>query len=224
MRRTRVVHVQSGDADTWAGWEADQIIDFIARHTGIRTQAKKPEKQLNIPAPEEVVCKIHDESIPTIDHTLASLPLMPSVSGMSKSSPEITDSSLKLAVTNNFTGILHLRDFEILAVGSNTPVYTLHQGQPCHMRITLDLTNVVVLSDIPLAYKAMINLKQLGGASCLVAEESNTIKPSDCVTLDMICTSPPPGLYRPEAIVKLFSDRTTLGLMASLKGDLIQVL
>ena len=35
-RRTRVAYVQSGDADTWAGWEAEQILDFIVRHTGVR--------------------------------------------------------------------------------------------------------------------------------------------------------------------------------------------
>ena len=45
MRRTRVVHIQSGDADTWAGWEADQLIDFLARHSGTRLPGKKLEKK-----------------------------------------------------------------------------------------------------------------------------------------------------------------------------------
>ena len=47
MRRTRVVHVQSGDADTWAGYEADQLIGFIARHTGVRIPVKRLENPEN---------------------------------------------------------------------------------------------------------------------------------------------------------------------------------
>jgi len=45
VRRTRVAHIQSGDADTWAGWEAGQLIDFLARHTGVRVPVATPEKQ-----------------------------------------------------------------------------------------------------------------------------------------------------------------------------------
>ena len=41
-RRTRVVHIQSGDADTWAGWEAARLVDFLDRHTAARSPAVKP--------------------------------------------------------------------------------------------------------------------------------------------------------------------------------------
>jgi hypothetical protein len=53
---------------------------------------------------------------------------------------------------------------------------------------------------------------------------NNAFERSECVTLDLPCTAPSSGLYRPEAFVKLFSSETAIGLVASLKGDLIQVL
>jgi hypothetical protein len=116
-----------------------------------------------------------------------------------------------------------LKDFKVLPIDSDIPIYLLRQDQLYHVQLILDLANVVVSCDIPLSYKATINFKQLGGASCVVAEENCTIKLSDCVKLDIVCGSPPPGLYRPDAFVRIFSDETDLGLMASLKGDLIQV-
>ncbi len=130
---------------------------------------------------------------------------------------------LQSPVNTDFAGILRLQDFIVLPIGSDTPIYSLHQNQSYLVRLTLDLANVVIPNDIQLRYKATINFKQLGGASCLVAEESCAIKLSDCVTLDIICTNAPPGLYRPNVIVRIFSDETDFGLMASLKGDLIQV-
>jgi predicted flap endonuclease-1-like 5' DNA nuclease len=50
-RRTRVVHVQSGDTDTWAGWEAERLVDFLARRTGVRSEVAKPVPLVAI-APE----------------------------------------------------------------------------------------------------------------------------------------------------------------------------
>jgi hypothetical protein len=223
IRCTRVVHVQSGDADTWAGWGADQLFDFLARHAGVHIPATRFE------IPENSVVRRHllgiSDSGPSLIEVKSSAPLPPllDIRETTQSSTSVIKPVLQSPVNTNFAGILRLQDFKVLPIGSDAPVLSLRQSQPYHVWLTLDFTNVVVPNNIPLSYKATINFKQLGGASCLVAEEICTIQLSDCVTLDIICASPPPGTYRPDAFVRLFSDETDLGLMASLKGDLIQV-
>lgn len=223
IRCTRVAHVQSGDADTWAGWKTDQLVDFLARHAGVRI----PTKRFEIPANSVVhrqLLGISDSGSSLIEvKSPASLPLLSDIRETPQSGTENTKPILQSPTNTNFSGILRIQNFKILPIGSETPVCTLHQDQPCRVQLTLNLTNIVIPSDIPLRYKATINFKQLGGVNYLVAEESCTIQLSDCGTLDIICASPPPGTYRPDAFVKLFSDETDLGLMASLKGDLIQV-
>jgi hypothetical protein len=223
IRCTRVVHIQSGDADTWAGWEADQLVDFLARHAGVRIPAKKFESPENSVARRQLL-EISDSGSSLIEvKSPAPLHLLSDIRETTQSGTEVIKPVLQSPANTNFAGILRLQGIKVLPTGSNVPVHSLRQDQPYHVRLTLDLTNVVVPSNIPLRYKATINFKQLGGASCLVAEESCTIQLSDCVTLDIICDGLPPGTYRPDAFVRLFSDETDLGLMASVKGDLIQV-
>ncbi len=225
LRRTRAVHVQSGVADAWAGWDPDHLIDFISLHTGISTPAhKNKERQTVLPVPHQTANKLPDEPVSILNDTRKSSSFIPSTSDIPTATTQLSDSRLKTTASNIPTGVLCIHDFKIFSIDSATPVYSIHHGQPYHVRMTLDLTNVVVPSNLPLAYKAIVTLKQLGGASYPMIEESNTIRFSACLTLDMVFTSPTPGLYRPEALVKLFSEKTILGLMAYLKGDLIQVL
>lgn len=33
-RRIRIMHIQSGDMDTWVKWDANDVIDFLAKHIG----------------------------------------------------------------------------------------------------------------------------------------------------------------------------------------------
>ena len=187
-RRSRAVHVQSGDADTWAGWEPNQLIDFITRHTGIHTLAKKSEKQLHPPDSVQSSSKQIDESSIPINTSHTPIPLILDGPKLSIPSSEFADSGIELPANNNLSGRLTLRNFNIFAIDSDKPVYLLYQGQSCHVQITLDLTKVAVLTNIPLVCKANINFKLLGGASCPVVEGNNTIKPVDFVTLDLIFT------------------------------------
>ena len=223
IRRTRVVHIQSGDADSWAGWEDEQLIDFLARHTGTRLLGKKPEIKESLPVPIPPPGNILREPAPNIVRITEPMTQLPAIPEASQEGPETVPPVLTSHGSAGFAGILHLQDFCIFPTGSNIPARSLRQGQPCQARFSLNLTTIAAPGGMPLQYKAAITFKQLGGASYLVSEESNCIERTDCVTLSFVCTTPPPGLYRPEAFVKLFSSETAPGLMASLKGELIQV-
>lgn len=223
IRRTRVMHIQSGDADTWAGWESDQLINFIARHTGVYIPEKIPDKSGNSAVCRQSISILDDSYNSTEIKSHDPLSLLSNKRDMCLSSNKNTQSVFTPPTNTTSTSILRLKDLNVLPVGSDSPICTLPQGQHYHVRLTLDFANVDVPIHIPLRYKVTINFKQLGGANRLVAEESSTIKLSDCKTLDIACTNPPPGLYRPDALIILFFDETSPGITASLKGNLIQV-
>ena len=42
LRRLRIMHVQSGDVETWAKWKVEEVSHFLARHTG----AQFPERNM----------------------------------------------------------------------------------------------------------------------------------------------------------------------------------
>lgn len=44
LRRLRIMHVQSGDVETWANWNSDEVSYFLARHTGARIPEGKTQK------------------------------------------------------------------------------------------------------------------------------------------------------------------------------------
>ncbi len=223
MRRTRVVHIQSGDADTWAGWEADQLIDFLARHSGTCLTRKKQEIKESLPVPIPAPGDIRPEPTPTIVKIAEPRTQLPDIVEASQACSEVVPPVFTSPKSAGFTGTLHLQDFGIFPIGANIPARSLRQHQPFQAQVTLDLTAVVARSNMLLQYKLTITFKQLGGTAYLVFEANNSIERSDCVTLSFICAAPPTGIYRPEVFVKLFSDETVPGLMASCKGELIQV-
>ena len=44
LRRLRIMHVQSGDVETWANWKQEEVSHFLARHTGARIPKEKIQK------------------------------------------------------------------------------------------------------------------------------------------------------------------------------------
>lgn len=222
MRRTRVVHIQSGDADTWVGWEADQLISFLTRHSGTQSQeGKKSHQKPSVVSAQSLKSLEEESSFLDIKNT-DSLTLVPNIYERARPNSENDQPILHSPATVDFSGALRLKDLRVLLIGSTNPIYSLRQDQPFHVQLTLILTHAVVGEQIPIRYKATINFKKFGGASYPVAEETHIVKLTDCMKLDIPCTNPPPGLYRPEALINLFSTEMPWGLMASLKGDLIQ--
>jgi hypothetical protein len=44
VRRSRVAHIQSGEEDTWAGWQGMQLINFLKKQAGLRVSENKPDQ------------------------------------------------------------------------------------------------------------------------------------------------------------------------------------
>jgi hypothetical protein len=223
VRRTRVAHIQSGDADTWAGWEARQLVDFLTRHTGVRVAMERPEKQADQADLNRDVQNRSRES-QTAKPEIRTLP-QPYNAATSHSVPvkETVPPALQFPVAASQVITLCIRKLEVLTPSSNHPITHLHQDQPYLVRLALDLTGVNGPGDLPLIYKASVFARQLGGTRHPIGEVFSTLNFSKSIKLDINGIGLPPGIYRLEAFAEIRYDEATPGPIDSLKGGLLQV-
>lgn len=223
VRRTRVAHIQSRDADTWAGWEARQLVDFLARHTGVRVAVERPEKQAHQAALNGDV-QIRDSELQTTEPEIrASPPPYTASAGHEIPVKEIAPPALQFPVAAPQASTLCIRKLEVLTPSSDHPVNSLRQNQPYLVRLALELTGVNDPGDLPLIYKASVFSRQLGGTRYSIGEAFSTLNFSKSVNLDINGIGLPPGTYRLEAFAEIRYDEATPGPVVSLKGGLLQV-
>src|SRR5439155_2954179 len=94
------------------------------------------------------------------------------------------------------SGVLRVRDLEMVPAGAERPRRMLHADQPFTVSLTLDLSDVIMPSDAPLDCTATIYAKMMGGQRQMVAETHETIFPSDTITINVAGAALPDGLYR----------------------------
>jgi hypothetical protein len=244
-RRTRVVHVQSGDVDTWAKWDTERLIDFLARHTEARLRYARaviltnikpkltPQPLLLTKQPSEPIAEA--SRISPVNTSTENLNSRPSLE-ISGSSPQVTVSAGNLLSGNAPQQLpspplsapsirkIHLIKWETLLSKTNQTLRNLPHDRPFDVKLTLDLTNAS-LSDIsPIACTASLYAKKLGGGHRQVIGETQSTMPYlNIIDLTIGNATLVQGLYRLDALVRLTSDDATAGLTALLKGDLLQV-
>lgn len=236
-RRTRVVHIQSGDTDTWAGWEAERLIDFLARHTAARSRLAKPvplavapKPILQAPAPPEPVqpVEVATESVPQVPTVVE-----PAPSAITTAEPvpeviaEIKSASLPPS-PSGLAGILRLRGLEAIPTNMNKPQSILSHDQAFEVRLNLDLTKVTMPGNPLLHYSVTISARNLsGGSRQTVGEADGAIVFSDSTILVVSGIALPRGLYRLGAAVTLSPPSGQSwphsDLKAWLDGGLLQV-
>ncbi len=237
-RRTRVVHIQSGDMDTWAGWEAEQLIDFLARHTAARSRLAKPvplavapKPIQQAPASPEPVQPVEAvaESVPQVVPTAARP--APLVIATPEPVPEViaaTKSAPSPSTLSGLAGVLRLRGLEVIPTNMNEPQSTLSREQAFEVRLKLDLTKVTMPSNPLLDYKASVYTKSMsGGSRQTVGEAQGIVEFAESLDLIVNGTALPRGFYRLEAAVILtpISGQSwpPSDLKAWLEGGLLQV-
>jgi hypothetical protein len=222
-RRTRVVHIQSGDADTWPGWEATQLTEFVVRHAALRILQAKSVLEGNESAHNEISQSASEESVSTVFRTSDPAPVFAVETRLEQPANAKAGPISQSLNRTNLAGALRVRELKVVTVDSDIPIFFLQSGQPYLLRLILDLEDVVAPNDAQLICRATIFAKQFGGPSPSVTEMSNVCRLSDTASLDIVGAGLAAGTYRLEAFVRLASEEATPGLTASLKGNLIQV-
>ena len=163
-RRLRVVHVQSGDTDTWAKWDAERLIDFLARHTGSRlphVMAVAPGSiRSSLPSNQSLFTKPASKTlngisgIPSTDRFNENSDTL--AAPASEGNPQITTSTNAMIgerVQPHETSRQEFRDsppqvslleWKVLLGNTDQTLTKVIPDQPFDVRLTLDLRNTTL--------------------------------------------------------------------------------
>lgn len=222
-RRTRVVHIQSGDADTWTGWEAEKLNDFLLRHTGLHTlparlirkktgSAQTNDMQLAGHTPE------HKEVI-----SADPLPAAPVIMKPDNSEALPADKVARSAEMVEAAAPLGLRDLIMTLPDSDVPIFFLRQGHPFFVQLTIDHGKLIPPGNTPPNCKATIFYKQVGGTCEFAEETSYMLSPSESTSLKIAGPKLSAGIYRLSTYVKIAPYQGSSERTACLKGNLLEV-
>lgn len=248
-RRLQVVHIQSGDADTWTKWDTKRLIDFLARHTGVRLPYAKstivttvrPKSTPNLSAsteqPSEVIAETTPilavaESKENIDSTLF-LESSESTSQLlvSADNPATTTFHQCLqspAVSATKISRICLLEWKTFVGDTNQSSHNLPHDQAFDVNLTLDLTHASLPDGSKLDFTASLYAKKLGdGTRQLIGEMQSTRPSAKIVDLTIGSATLPLGLYRLEVILALIAtDSSHLAapnINTSFQGGIFQV-
>jgi hypothetical protein len=225
LRRLRIMHVQSGDVETWANWRPEDVSHFLVRHTGARfiqflaTPNMEMHKLITKPVPSRQAGstkegafkseKIVDSSTITTETSSQIIPPIP------KSQP-ISVAAIKQ--------IRLLKWINSLS-NSNQPVNSLPHDHNFDMKLTLDLTKTSLTGSTQLDLTGMVFAKKMGYKTRqLIGETQISIQYAPAIDLTICNASLTPGLYRLEALVNLNSAHLpSKRIDVSFPGGLFQV-
>ncbi|MEP7188458.1 MAG: hypothetical protein ABI901_04605 [Roseiflexaceae bacterium] len=205
VRRTRVVHIQAEDEESWAGWESARLIDFIVQRGDMRmvTFAQEfPSAQTVEPKPMAIPMEL-----PALVAAKAPTDTVGKPAGLS--------------------GASRLRQLELMPDGADSAHGLLRHDQPFSARLLLDLTAVAAPAETALSYYAVIHTRKMGGGvRTIVGEAQGTLAMADLAVVMVPNLTLAPGTYRPEAVIVLTpadAAHSGIGLTAMLEGGLLQV-
>lgn len=224
LRRVRVMHVQSGDVETWANWSPEEIIHFLTRHTKARlvqyTTTPKTEVQKTVkiptalrqegsPRPE----KVADTSIATIETAI-------------QPPPQIIVPPKPQPILPPVANQIHLIKWTNSPSNSNQPVNSLPHDKNFNMKLVLDLTEASLSDCTQFTMIGRIFAKKMGEKTRqLIGQTQNSITYAPAVDLTIDDVSLTPGLYRLEALINLraIGSSSLESIDATFQGGLIQI-
>jgi len=249
VRRLQIVHIQSGDVDTLTKWDAERLIDFLARHTSVRlpyaksivltTQKVHPplKPSTSSEQPSEVATKT--VSIAPIGRTEENIDLSPSLEFIESTVPVLAPADQlpsggvpqqvsSPAVSASTISKIRLLEWKIFLSSTKQILHNLHHDQCFDVNLTLDLANASLPSTSQLDFNVSIYAKKLGdGPRRLIGETQKTMPYAEVVDLTVGNASLPQGLYRLEAFVTLVPTDASLSTKPDInipvQGGLLQL-
>lgn len=211
------------------GEAPSELMESAAPH--VVTKEKVPavavEPELAAPAAEETesIPPVVAEPEPVAPASEEAEPAPPVVAAPVTRDTEITS---PVGAGPGLSGILRLRDLEMVPAHARSHQNFLPYDQPFDAHLMLDLSDVVMPGDIRLNYKLSIFSKNLEGHSRqVVSETSGIITSADRVTISITGIALPKGTYRLKAMLILNPMMTESvqqpGLVASKESDLLLI-
>jgi hypothetical protein len=235
VRRTLAKHArtESGDEDTdqWSGWDADRLVSFIERRALLRRPPQASQTVLaDTPTKStQSLTPIHIEVTSTSDFALgaeefAAAPAPPPEVDSMPLTPKTAPPSQGEAA---LSGVLRVCGLETAVVGRGDTQNVLRPGEKLHLRLMLDLSEVIAPPDTLMSYKAVVYAKQIGSPGGItLAEGTGNIKMAESAQVELTGRDLPSGVYRLTSITTLSTANALerRQLVAFLESGLIEVL
>jgi hypothetical protein len=249
IRRLQIVHIQSGDVDTWTKWDAERLIDFLARHTSVRLPYAKgvvlatPKSRSTFKSskstghPVEVVTK--SDSLQPIGKSEEKIDSSPSVKIVESTAPifapvghlplgRVPQQEPSPAVSAGTINKIRLLEWKTFLSNTKQILHSLRHDQCFDVNLTLDLANVSLPDTSQLDFNVSLYARKLGdGSRRLIGETQKIVPYAKVVDLTVGNASLSQGLYRLECLVMLVPSDTSLStkpdINTSFQGGLFQV-
>jgi len=201
VRRTRVMHVQSQQEYTWAGWDDRRLVMLLVEKAGINAAlswgiAPRPETELaNNRSPIRGEAEGEAGDIGGVDAA----------------------------------GQLRIQLLSIAPAGYDRSQVVISHDQPYDIHLTLDMAEVNLIRPSYNNYVVNIYSKSLrDGSKTLIAETQGNIERTDEIEIVLKGSPLPVGTYRLEALAMIYLQPGILSeharLMAMLEGQVIKVI
>ena len=176
VRRTRVMHVQSQEEESWAGWDDQRLVQYIIQQAGLQVEAKITQEF---------------EDLTSKETARKAAPVLQKAAEPAKA---------KLA------GEFQVFSMETQTSQPGRTRWTMEGDQPITMRLKLDMVELERTKNTPINFLAEIYSKELGtGSRQLVGSSRGKINPEEMDTIDVECQWLSPGMHRLDAFVMLTS-------------------
>jgi hypothetical protein len=221
IRRVRVVHVQSGDIDTWAGWEAQRLIDFLARHIGEPIRAAGSDRlPLVKPITDSTAAIATPQSLGVATKAISTPHNNPVHAHSERSTSELAVlASPTLAnlpsepnhhqivapsATAKLGDEIRLLGWKTLLNNTEQSSHSLPQNHPFDVLLNVDLNHSSIPTTSQLNFNVMLYARKLGtGTRQLIGITHKIQIFNSIVTLTVSHITLLQGVYRLEALVTL---------------------
>lgn len=203
IHRMRVVHVQSGDTDTWTEWNTERMMTFLTWHTGACLPGVQPVTAARL---------YTTRTSPSIPSSVQSSEIvengkaMPQEQSFNLNIPQNSAYLEKPSPPAPTQPLCQFRLVEWKTRLSNThqPISTLPHDRAFEVGLTLDLSDAPLSGETQLHFTIKLYAKRVGnGHRELVNETQSTVPNSNIVNLSICDIALSQGLYRLEALVNL---------------------
>lgn len=176
VRRTRVMHVQSQQEESWAGWDDRRLIRTYIDQAGLRVKspAEWGQHEEQPPVNRESPAK-NQAKTPAAEHARAKL-----------------------------SGQFRVLEMATQTQQPRTSRWMLPRDQPIILLLKLDLGNLETAGDSPLNYSAIIYSKAMStGSRLIVGSSKGRIMPGEDTVIEVDGLNLSRGIHRLEAFVML---------------------
>jgi len=175
VRRTRVLHVQGQEEDTWAGWVGEKLLGFFVESGHLRISEVSEALKEEVEGPIQVLEPVLVPE-PKLDQTASKVSNVPEIKEIQLLSSE--GEQLKRMIPGDYS-------FDV--------------------RLLLDLTGIEIPPGEHLGYEAVLYSKEVGSHERLIlGRAESSIPPAESSVIGIQSQPLPPGDYHLEALVTLW--------------------